>query len=572
MSLPIINPNALIDELKNTMIGPFTTGENVLVVEASKQVFRMVELSFSAFCDFKLEADIPVPHAARALGRENGPSMYSALDQSLNAVANRTRNKAYRDAFVLGELADDQQLRNILETKFNVLFNNLNPNGEPRSLPVHQVLRQELEMFPCDTPHDLKLLYADLNIHNSGLEILDYILYHAGLPVEPNVPLGEIELIAPYLNEDFIVVFEEEPNDPDFAPRGVYYCLRARKPRFKLWVYFDEQARDWRVRTDPAEAIIAPPNQLFHWEGEPVITRPRDTPPLPQMVEVRDAYPNLVIAIDSTLGMQRAFYEHNNLEVNPSATDFDVIVAMCRSIIDSLFPIDDLRYLLLLYGGHRPAPPEFRTLLKSARPVVTHLPFVERRPPEFVEVDRIASEIERRLPDAQTATSTWHKSVDEALHYLNNNIPWDEAARIVLWVAQAPPFPYSENDDVPIDQPGFVGKYDTQAELRELVDEKGVRNIVLFITGEFNQPPLNKLYDEARNAWLEIVGGDESRLFERTAADEPDSQLGMNLAGVLEVQSPLQRVPMIINRSNQRLYMPLLYDAVRPIKYIEITS
>jgi hypothetical protein len=573
MSLPIINPNALIDKLKNTMIGPFVTGESVLVIEASRQVFRLIELSCNAFCDFKLEVDTPIPNATRALHRENGPALYTAIDCALNSVINRNHSRTYRDAFLLGELADDHQLRQVLENKFKVLFNNLNLHGEPCSLPTTQVLRQELEAFPCETPHRLKLLYADLNLSNDGLEILDYELYRSGLSVEPNVPLGQVELIPPTLNEDFIVVFEEEPDDPDFAPRGVYYCLHASKPRFTLSVYFDENARDWRVRTDPSEAIIAPPNNLLRWDGEPVITRPRDTPPLPPMIEVREAYPNLVIAIESTLGMQRAYYEATNAEVSEKATNFNVIVDMCRSVIQSLYPIDDLRYLLMLYGGHRPSPPEFRNLsLKSARPVVVHLPFIDRRNPEFVNVDRIELEVDQRLPSAQTATSTWHKSVDEALHYLNNNISWDEAARLVLWIAQAPPFPYSENDEVPIDTPGFVGKHNMRQELRELVGEKNVRNIVLFINGEFEQPPFDKLYDEARNAWLEIVDGDESRIFERSAANEPDSQLGMNLAGLLEVEAPLQSVPIIINRSNQRLYIPLLYDVARPIKYVETAN
>jgi hypothetical protein len=230
--------------------------------------------------------------------------------------------------------------------------------------------------------------------------------------------------------------------------------------------------------------------------------------------------------------------------------------------------LDDLRFMLVLYGSHQRKPGEFRGIkVKRASPVVRHLPNPNGEP-RFVHRDAILQTINKDFLNEQTATSTWHKSVDEALHYLNTRVPWDHSDHVVVWIAQSPPFEYGQHEMAPADKPGFRGHYSYTDELRHLLDETGAKNLVLHVTGDI---PANRqdLLDEARASWLQMVEGDESRLFTCRAADESD-EISDNVIWQLRALAPLRarRLARNMDRDRQML-LPLYYDPDDPLVYVE---
>lgn len=586
MSPTQITPELLLEQIDNaTLVSGIDLAHNdvVLVIEIQSQQFRLLELQYSTFCNFRVVMDVPLPPAAQLLNEPSEQNLDRLGKLLTNFRARQLGSKTYQLSFILGDLAQDSVVIDTLSAAFSTTFENLNDTNMIYVLPSANSLVQRFQEMDCETRNSLVIQLATLveDGFEPRLELMDYPIYGPGQPVRDNVPLGNIQLTAPIVNEPFLLLFKEM-NQYGSPTRWLYYLVIALQKQFEVIVYVNPHSQSWDIRMRTHEAMIAPPNPDFLWTGKPSVRREHDYPPLPTQIQIQTAQPNIVLVVDSTLGMRRVFEQANKSagaedalppEQENNLTDFNVVAELCQTVIDSLYYIDELRYSLVTYGykAHNSQPVEFRdlSLKQSTAPMV--YPETDR----FVSANEMLSFIHDHFAGLQSAAKTWHRSVDEAMHVLNQDVAWDYSDRVALWIVQGPPFEYGVNESVPVDRPGFQGKYSYRAELATMVEEKGIINIVVFVNGEFNISPYDRLYRMSVAPWKEIAGVEPDgpqTFFEIPLANSEDAQIGHDIEDAILSKAPLRQRRVIISRPsphNPPLRIPLLHDIDDEVIYRE---
>jgi hypothetical protein len=588
MTLPEIHPLTLQDTINDRLGGITPNVDDLLVVvDCASTAFQIAIFRYTAFCGFVPAGTQTLQQLNHAYNNNPDPTsrqhvVKTLLEQQLITTA--LRAKAPIAIFAVGDLTSDRDLLTAIQQAiYGIPVIDINP-GSPHRLPHGSQLTQDLTRPPDVTPNRLTMLVAQLEGFEENATIVptEHIIYEAWEGIDDHTRLGhEFEIIAPEINDDFILYFLETPAGSTYPTKASYYWVRAAKRVVTVRIAFDQQACDWKLLTRRGELELSPANAVEDqdWTGDRVFvsTHERPMPPNGIPVTVTDGNPNLVIAIDSTLGMHLAYRQQGGrASTDTDETDFQVVKKLCEQIVQSLFHILEMRFLLLFYGSHQPVPPELRKIglpqrVGDENRVVTFLPRpVRNKPLKFVDANEILKEIQTNFDNQRTATQSWHRSVDEALHALNNDVPWDYADRIVVWIGGSPPFRYAEGEDIPADEKHDTmhSKYKFDNELKVLTEQHRAHNIAIFVTGDI---PTNRqdLRDIATDAWYDIVQGDEARLFQRVLRDEVDTlndftdiEAAITGAGELLVQ----RVA-IPQAPDDEMLLPFLYNDNRDLYF-----
>jgi hypothetical protein len=401
----------------------------------------------------------------------------------------------------------------VLHRAFDVSFTPLTP-GDVLDLPDRDSLKRYLNSQSGETPHALEVLAYDVEGEGQQAQLFlrPVRVYEAGTPIRFGRPLGKVALYTPALNRPLYVFFSEVPRDSS-STSPVHYVFQVNPTAHEFFATVTPEGDGWVVKWSGAVCLQGP-------------ERVRENE-LPEVPEHRSAtaHPNIVLVIESTLGMARMLRAAKSSSISTTDTDFAVLKKFCDVLVRYLRNTQ-ARFLLMFYGDDHSVeqnlPYEFSGIRNAhyARPEISFLPEPDAdEPPAFVGIDSVLQSIDSDFEEKQSVTCDWYKSLEKAAHALHE-LPWEEAERAAIWIGQSSPHTYVPEGEQPNEeQYGFNSPYDFLGELKRSTEEKQIRHLAFFVASDI---PNRSLRKEASRYWRKI-GGDRFCLeIQLTRPEEAD--------------------------------------------------
>jgi len=493
--------------------GGINDGDRVVLVNIGSDIIHIIPLEYSEWCGYVFNPEAAFMwHNAPWLPRNNmTPS--EAVDELKQATANVRLPDRTTHGYICGEWCDIDIIKETLENAYNITFE---PISGVEVTPNIRRFENELRERIFATPFRLEAWHWELVERNEqySFESLPMEIFPDGHEIQTEDLIASRTFFSPVINQPVSLYLREVYYEPHVVQSGSYGGGTQRgidiTNLYKAEIVPSQHEVQTFFHID--ETAVFNPHKQPTWDlsvnGAEIVSLEKvyaPTPPNPPQVESKDAYPAVVIMVESTLG-QRLEYEQNG-NVN-----FAVVGSLVQHILEDLKIQGFARVQVGFFGDdHEPGHPfEYEQGGKSPCNGNGGVQFISSegiRDNKRYIFDRPENLLERLSKDQfmkyHSCSRDWHKLLEEALHQIFYDLDWSQAtSRLVVWIGQSPPHPYVKDGNVENNPTaiGFHSERDFEDLLYRSRTERNIHHIPIFVTEDINPD----LYSEAEAYWREL--------------------------------------------------------------------